>query len=285
MLLRIARTLLLSAFFLYGLLYIRDLEILFFRSSSLNLRWSIWLPRFMLSLAVIWVVLDWIGALQGKRIRILSGILAVLIVILLFTINFDDQQILRGKLLPVWHIVLPSLVLPIAILLPHQPLAWRAPRWLIVFLFILGMCLPFILSSPDLYPVILSKDSDMNKRSFYLWLETNFSEEEINQPNQLIAFYSPSCKFCRYTAYKLDGLIRQTKLPVTVVFPMKFDDATPYFTNKDIMVLPAKSASPSELFDISNRRVPLVVQLSHGEIKGVYRYTEFDDKRIKQSMQ
>ena len=285
MLLRIFRTLLISVFFLYGILYIQDLEVLFFRSSPLDLRWSIWIIRLILSLSFIWLLLDWLGALHARRFRLLSWVFATLITVLYVSLSFNDQLIIRGKLLPVWLIALPLVVLSIALLLPHHPLRWRAPRWVSIFLSTLALCLPFVLSPPDLWPGIHAKDSDMNTRSFSQWLETQFSEEDINKPNQLIAFYSPSCKFCRYTAYKVDGLIRRVDLPVTVVFPGKFDDATPYFTQKDLTILPAKSMPPSELFDITNRRVPLVVQLSFGEITGVYRYSEFDDKRIKQSTQ
>ncbi|MCH8545429.1 MAG: hypothetical protein LAT54_01735 [Cryomorphaceae bacterium] len=239
----------------------------------------------MLSLAFIWLLLDWLGFINGKRFRILSWLLAIITVILLFSLNISDQQIIRGKLVNSWFIAMPLLAFVAALLLPNRPSHWSMPRWLGVFLSAVALCLPFILSPPDLWPGIDSKDSDMNKRSFYQWLEANFTEEEISQPNQLIAFYSPSCKFCRYTAYKVDGLIRQINLPVTVVFAGEFDDASPYFTQRGLTALPAKPSKPSELFDITNRRVPMVVQLSYGEITGIYRYAEFDDKRIKHSMQ
>jgi len=281
MIIGLARSILIAAFFWFWFTYTDDIDVFIYRSTGLSIRAAIWFTRLVVGFGLLWFVLEWCGVLRLKRTRFFAIVLSALTVILFLTLSVGDKQIIRGQLYPSWLLALPFLAIITAWLLPQQRSFWTAPKWLVVVLGMAATTTPFILHPPSLWPGIMVVDSDVNKAVFYEWLTTNDQGIDPTLPNQLIAFYSPSCKFCRYTSYKVDGFLRDHDIPTTVVFPGRFDDASPYFKQKGIRELPTIAASPKTLFTISNKRVPLILHLQYAEIKGVYRYNTFDDRRIK----
>lgn len=280
----IARSLLIAVFSFFWFSFSDDLDVLLYRSTGLSMRAAMWFSRLIVSAGLLWIVLDWAGQLRLKRSRFVAFVFAALTVVMMLTLTIHDQQIVRGDLQPVIFMILPFSLVVIGWLLPQQSLMWKAPKWLTIILSIAVICIPFILHPPNLLPGIPSKTSDVNKDAFYEWLESSPDDIDISLPNQLIAFYSPSCRFCRYTSYKVDGFLRRNDVPTVVVFPGSFSDASPYFTNKDIQSLPAISMSPTTLFSITNRRVPMLLHMQYGEIKDVYRYNTFDDRKLSRSL-
>ncbi len=280
----IARSILIAVFFWFWFSYTDDIDVFIYRSTNLSLRGSLWFTRLIVGFGLLWFTLEWCGRLQLKRTRFFAISLSILTIVMFSTLSFGDKQIIRGELYPAWLLSPPFIAVITAWLLPQKRSFWKAPKWLVIILGIASFTVPFILHPPSLIPGIASRDGDVDKAVFYEWLTNNDQGVNPTLPNQLIAFYSPTCKFCRLTSYKIDGFLRDHNVPTIVVFPGQFKDASPYFDQRGIEELPAIGIPPNVLFSITNKRVPMVLHLQYAEIKGVYRYNTFDDKRIRQQL-
>jgi hypothetical protein len=281
-LLSIIRTVVFGGLFFFLLGKDDYMDAFVYSASPFHLMWSFLTGRIFLGMMLFYPLMDWLGLWRNKFVKITRILSIALLTYLIITLEYSGTLYYRGENIPNFIPAAGILIPLIFIILPPGNKTLRFPAWSAYVLLGIAIAVPNILSPPDLFPFQKSRTENLNNEAFYAFALQS-ALPDSTAANQLIAFYSANCKYCRFTAVKIDGFIKKNAVEtdnVAVFFAGNIPDASDYFTMQNLNVPPHDTINPGMLFTITNRSVPAVIHLQYGKIVGTYRFRTFNDREI-----
>lgn len=145
------------------------------------------------------------------------------------------------------------------------------------------LLLPNILSIPSVYAKSLDKEIEFSDSALQAEIASGNIPATFVKGKKVLPFYSVNCRFCRYSAERLSAFFKKEGLPLTdmnIVFWATKVDPTLFYEITNSKTLDFTPVSTQPFMKIVDGRMPLILLIEDGEVKGKMRYGNLDETEI-----
>jgi uncharacterized membrane protein YphA (DoxX/SURF4 family) len=281
---------LLSVFFLsssfFKLKSIDTFEIYIYSFNFFDLNFSFLVSRFVIAIELFIGFLLLFGLYTKKAVWVTISLLlifTIFITYLLITEN-DEHCHCFGDFIEISHL---SSILKNIILITLLLLIYKSKQHSLKFikLIILGFLLtsilfPFIISPPDSF--FYKKFTDKVKYDQVLLDSFINADHQYLKGKKILCFYSTGCRYCKLAAQKLSIINKkiESKEIIKYIFWGTDKSVNAFYKETKMPNTPYKLLDPSQFLKITNGKMPLIILLDEGIIKGKHNYRSINDNEI-----
>ena len=203
----------------------------------------------------------------------------VIIIYLLVAAVFVAFSILMLHSLDLYSLVLVAVALAMALL---ASFSFYSRWWITVPLIVAPFVATFILSPPDSW---YFREGDAHYDEELFMEDEHLSSIRTSENRALVAFFSPTCGFCRLSAEKISTVVMRNDIDaekIVFVFPDGFEENRyQSFYERANSSKFAEVRIDKDLFvRVTRAAFPVILLVDNGEVKATYAYRSINEQEI-----